>query len=92
MQFRRSFIAGALFALVGCADTGPDLPSPEADSCNVRQYADLISQDATALEKVLIMRQVRVIRPGTAVTLDYRPERVNFHIDADERIARIACG
>lgn len=84
-----------LVALIGCANPEtelPILPEPDADSCNVRQYAGLIGQDATTLEKVLIIGQVRIIRPDTAVTLDFRSERVNFHITADNQISRIACG
>lgn len=90
----RSFLP-IFLVLSACATTEPDLPvlpSPEADTCNVRQYAALIGQDATALEKVLILGQVRVIRPGMAVTQDYRPERVNFYIAANNRITRIVCG
>ena len=86
----------ALFlGIAGCSSPPnalPTLPSPEADSCDIRQYADLIGQDATALERVLILGQVRVIRPNTMVTQDFRPERVNFYIAADETIMRLACG
>jgi len=95
MALERGISALALLALIGCTTLEPELPSlpaPDADSCNVRQYASLIGQDATALEKVLILGQVRLIRPGTAVTQDYRPERVNFYITADDLVGRIACG
>lgn len=89
--------AALALILTGCTgDTrpppGPVVPPTETDSCGAAQYAGLIGQDATALERVLILGQVRVIRPGDAVTMDYRPERINFEIDAGERIARITCG
>lgn len=71
---------------------GPPVPSPEQDSCGAGPYASLVGQDATALERVLIMRQIRVIRPGQAITMDYRPERINFEIGQDGTIARITCG
>ena len=54
--------------------------------------AALIGQDATALERVLIMGKVRVLRPGQAMTMDYWPDRINFMIDGDNRIERITCG
>ncbi len=85
----------AILALISCAEPAPVLPSlppPDADSCQVRQYASLIGQDATALERVLILGQVRIIRPGTAVTQDYRAERINFYVAADNQISRITCG
>ncbi|QTF93227.1 I78 family peptidase inhibitor, partial [Halomonas sp. BM-2019] len=35
---------------------------------------------------------VRVIRPGEAVTLDYRADRLNVRLDDDDIIAEIGCG
>lgn len=69
----------------------PTLPTPAQDTCNATQYAALIGQDATALERILLLGEVRVIRPGQAVTLDFRPERINFNIGPDNRIATINC-
>ena len=37
-------------------------------------------------------RGVRVIRPGMAVTMDYREGRLNLHLDDDGRITRATCG
>ena len=85
--------------LFGCATLpdapavpGPAVPPPEEDSCGAGEYAALVGQDATALERVLIMREVRVIRPGQPVTADFRPQRINFVIGSDEKIERISCG
>ncbi len=69
----------------------PPLPPVAEDTCNANQYANLIGQDVTALERVLLMGQVRVIRPGDAVTLDFRPERINFNIGPNNQIASINC-
>jgi uncharacterized lipoprotein YajG len=73
------------------APRGPVLPSLTQDTCNANQYTSLIGQDATALERVMILGQVRVIRPGQAVTLDFRPERINFNGGPDNRITTINC-
>lgn len=70
---------------------GPPTPEPSQDTCNASQYSALIGQDATALERVLILSQVRVIRPGQAVTMDFRPERINFNVDGANRITSISC-
>lgn len=91
------YLIAPLALLAACATPlpqvpeGPALPPVAQDTCNANQYGNLIGQDATALEDVLIMRQVRVIRPGQAVTMDFRPERINFNIGADNRISTIAC-
>ena len=37
-------------------------------------------------------RAARVIRPGDAVTMDYREDRLNVHLTGEERIERLACG
>lgn len=62
------------------------------DSCDAAQYASVVGQDATALERVLILGQVRIVRPGSVLTQDYRPERINFIIGADNSIRQITCG
>jgi hypothetical protein len=76
--------------LTACGGTiqRPDAP----DTCGAPLYADLIGQDTRALERVLILRMVRVIRPTDAVTMDFRQERINFIVNDDEVIVDIRCG
>ena len=90
---------GLLFGLAACSTQPParivppdPIPVGPADTCGAAPYGYLIGQDATALEKVLILRQVRVIRPTDAISQDLRAERINFNIGADERIRTITCG
>jgi hypothetical protein len=52
----------------------------------------MVGRHDTALERVLILGPVRVIRPGMAVTMDHRPDRINFPISEAGRITRIHCG
>ena len=88
--------------IAGCAGGAQNLgidvripagtPMPETDTCGAAPHGGVIGQDATALERVLILRPVRVIRPGTAVTQDFAPGRINFDIDGAGRVARIWCG
>ena len=82
--------------LAACAvpDTAPaPLPAPALpDTCNATRHMGLIGQPATALERVLIMDMVRVIRPDDMVTMDFRPDRINFYINAEETISDIRCG
>jgi hypothetical protein len=101
----RVFLIISLVVLAACggpgapissgAETGPvsgSFPTGLDNTCDGERYGTLVGQDATALERVLILGLVRVIRPGMVVTQDYRPERINFEIGADNRVARITCG
>lgn len=75
-----------------CAPAQPPAPVPpeQADTCDGRRHAGLVGQPDTALERVLILGQVRVLRPGMAPG-PARPERLTFEIGPDARIARISC-
>jgi len=70
----------------------PPVPPAPQDTCRASQNDSLIGQDATSLERVLLVGQVRVIRPGQAVTADFRPERINFDIDVNNKISSVRCG
>lgn len=79
-------------ALCAACATAQSLPPETEDTCGARDRWALIGQDVTALEKVLILGMVRVIRPGDMVTRDYRQDRINFMIGPDETIIAINCG
>ncbi len=37
-------------------------------------------------------RNARVVKPGMAVTMDFRQDRVTVHVDEQNRIERASCG
>ncbi|SIT85857.1 Peptidase inhibitor I78 family protein [Yoonia rosea] len=82
----------ALTLIAGCTAAQAPLPPQSEDTCGASEFAHLIGQQATALERTLLLGPVRVIRPGDAVTMDFRTDRVNFRIGEDETIQRIDCG
>lgn len=90
-----SIIVSSMF-LSACQDVGtsklPALPDVTQDTCGGAQYGGLIGRDATVLEGVLILRQVRVLRPNSMMTMDYRAERLNFQVGEDGTLTRIFCG
>ncbi len=82
-----------LIALAGCAvPAPPPVPPQIEDTCGAAEFAGLIGQKTTVLERNLRLGMVRVIRPGDMVTQDFRPERINFMIDDMETIQTINCG
>lgn len=66
-------------------------------SCDAKAAQEYVGQvlDEALGERIkaaTAARGVRVIRPGMAVTMDYRADRLNIEIDDDNRIVRIHCG
>ena len=35
---------------------------------------------------------LRVLGPNSVATMDYRPERMNVHVDASDIVTQITCG
>lgn len=58
------------------------------DTCNAAQYGMLVGQDATALERVPLPNQVRVLPPGMAVAQDFSPARINFELSRDSLVGQ----
>ncbi|MBW6416476.1 I78 family peptidase inhibitor [Celeribacter sp. PS-C1] len=86
-------------ALMACKDEAPAsedrdpaIPSPDDLSCATDLITPLIGELPAVLDTLDIPEPVRVIRPGMAMTEDYRPNRTNIDIGRDGRIARVWCG
>jgi hypothetical protein len=96
----------SLILLAACGTTAPpDGPIasayqppalPLSDTCGATPNAALVGQPATALERVLIMRPVRLLRGAQAAVPATLPTRINFVITptpaGGEVISAITCG
>lgn len=99
----RVLVAGMVaigLVLGGCA-TMEDEEIPTRDderfACSTARLGNLVGQQATqtlGAETVRASnaRTLRWIRPGMAVTMDYRTDRLNIHLDNQNRITRVNCG
>ena len=67
-------------------------PMPPENACGAADLQSLVGQPAAVLETMRFSQPMRAIRPGMAVTMDYRADRLNIEIDAAERIIRVTCG
>ncbi len=65
--------------------------APQGD-CPFEKVQPYVGQHVSALEKVMLLGQVRVIRPNTMVTMDYLPTRLNINLNKDDVITRLNCG
>lgn len=103
MRLRALALLPLLAACAAPVTAPPPAPEGAADTCGAAPYARLTGQPATALERELILRPVRLVRPGEDAA-SARPERLTFHIatppgtPADtpvrlaERITGVSCG
>lgn len=84
----------AMLTLAACRDEMTETPADVAPGqmCPAAAQAGLIGQPASVLETMRFADPVRILRPGTAMTMDYRAERMNIYIDADEKIEKLTCG
>ena len=89
----RHSLSLALAVALSTAACVPVLEPPVAteNACGAAELQGLVGQPASVLQTMKFALETRVIRPGTAVTMDYRPDRLNIDIDAGERIARVYC-
>lgn len=91
---RRMMMAGAAaLALAGCEPMGvPVVDQPNPNQCGAYDLQYLVGSPDTVLETMRFNKPVRIIAPGSAVTMDYNPDRINFELDRYRMIARVTCG
>ncbi len=87
----------AVLPLAACVTTPKAEQVSGMSECGSAKAADLISKRWTeALSASTLKRTgargLRVIAPGDAVTMDYRPDRLNIETDAQGKVVRLRCG
>lgn len=81
-----------LLALAACVQPIPvPVEEPDTDQCNASALQGLIGQPAAVLRDMMLKAGTRVINPGDAVTMDFRPDRMNIEIGTSGRIEKVAC-
>lgn len=94
-------IVPVLALLAGCSQLhevglGKD-PDAPPDTCGLGKTKRFIGVPAgpevlAEISTLVGEKNVRAIRPGDAVTMDFRPDRLNVEIGAGGRIERLRCG
>ena len=89
-------------AIAGCSSLQPDPGRPgeraaASGACHAEPVQWAIGEEATQQTMARVWREshaglIRPIAPDQAVTADFRQDRVNVELDADNRIVRIRCG
>lgn len=86
----RALIFAALLPLAACMQEGvQDNPAP---LCPAEAMQASVGQPLAVLDRGQLYQPNRIIGPNTAVTMDWRPERLNIEHDSAMIIHRIYCG
>lgn len=77
--------------------TAPPAVAGSASQCDPEKLTGLTGQTATeaVIQKAVKdsgARHARVLKPGMAMTMDFREDRLSIEVDAQNRIVRANCG
>ena len=90
MKAKSSPLLALPFLVLAACDTTP-VPAGE-DACGASALQDLVNQPADRLASMRFVATMRVVRPNSAVTMDYSPERINIAVDSRGVITGVTCG
>lgn len=88
---RLVFLGLCAAALAGCQPKG-ETPPDRAETCDAETLQHLVGNPQSALESAEITGPTRILPPGSMMTMDHRPDRLNVDLDDAGRITRIWCG
>ncbi len=91
-----AFGSATLLFLSGCATPLPQ-PMPDRDSCGAYRVQHFLRKPLTPGTERAIRNQsgagdIRVLKPNSPMTMDYRQDRLNINISHKNRIVRMSCG
>ncbi|MFT4249835.1 MAG: I78 family peptidase inhibitor [Candidatus Woesearchaeota archaeon] len=76
----------------GACNEQDDVPVFDEDACGASQLQDYLGLSIEEMDVAGYSDSYRVIRPGDAVTMDYRVDRLNVYLDEADVIEAIICG
>lgn len=96
-------LVGAMAGLSACAPPKalqPDSPGPQiggSGSCQADKVAWAVGQTSNEQVFARVWKEsgaglIRPIAPGQAVTRDFKPDRLNVRLDANNVITGVDCG
>lgn len=98
------FTAAVILSAAGCTTVPlppipppPPLPGPGPVVCDAAKASFAVGERArpAVLERATLAsgaRVARVVSPGEAVTMEFRPDRLTIRVDGRNRILDLACG
>ncbi|WP_294267477.1 I78 family peptidase inhibitor [uncultured Sphingomonas sp.] len=93
------FIPIVLLAVAACTQTpAPATADPASGAqCDATPVQNLIGQpdDPATVDRAKAASGARTVRryeTGSALTMDFRPDRLNVEVDAGGKIVKLSCG
>lgn len=98
MISRIAVAAACGVAVSACAAAGP-IPvrgEPAGSRCDDSNIQQFVGRQATAelgaeMQRVSGAAVLRWVAHGTAITMEYRPDRLTVYLDSNNRVERISC-
>lgn len=87
----RLLMLAPLLMLAACHSVPIADPQTE-DECRASQYQGLVRSEAQSIDPSSLPAGTRMIYPSTAVTRDYRKDRMNVYINDAGEVSRVDCG
>ena len=84
-------VAAMALIVLGLSACQPVVEPSEA-SCGAARLGGWAGQPVAALDEQYLPQTVRLIRPGDAVTEDFKPGRLNVILDASDLVVAFHCG
>ncbi len=99
IRFTPALAAIVAVPLAACAQVPPvdETPTFGAGDCDASKLGDLVGKTATSAlvadaQRRAGARTTRVIKPGMAVTMDYRTDRLNIDVTDRNVVTATRCG
>jgi|GEM_PF-2311557 len=75
---------------VAVGEPNPATPAADAPACG--DHADLVGKAIADVDTTVLGDDVRVIKPGQPVTMDFRADRINIKLDDQDVVTEVTCG
>jgi len=83
---------GVFLLLTACVPQDPSVALPAEDACGATGLQGFLGQPVAQQNFKGSGNAQRIMADGSAMTMDYRPDRLNVTYDTRGRITRIWCG
>ncbi len=91
-------VLGTTLFLAACNHVGQpymntvngNMPAPP--SCQASTLQWMVGQPESAISGIELTNPIRIVKPGTSVTMDYNASRLTFTLDETGVISTVSCG